>query len=581
MLSEACGPRLGGDLLDLTMGAVPQECKHVVVGIDFGTTYSGVAYAYKNTPTAIRQGAPSARDPSQTKVPTAVLIDSDGSYKFGHAAVEAYNEYLMAHVAGEQLPGQLYKGFKMELKDKDSGFDTLMAKSAAGTQHPVLDLTVKCLSSLKDHALRGIADGYGGVLPLDDIQWVLTVPAIWNDFGKAFMRKAAFMAGLVSAIESDNLMLVLEPEGAALAVHVGAGQNSLLGVGARFMVLDCGGGTIDITAYDVASVKPLRLDAAIVPAGGAWGGECVDAEFRKFLGEFLGPKLYTAHAKPSEFYQIQQQFEVTKLNFDPSREPTNNVRLADVVESREQLVQLAEAWNAKYPRKKVVISPAMRRNWFLTMSKELMLSFFEPSLSATVAETKRALDAAPGVRFIVVVGGYGASWVLSERVFTEFHQKGGVNVVLCDPNPKPQGAIALGAVYFGLYKNIIRARVASYYYGVEMRINGQDETFELIVCKGERLEADHLVARMGLPINPDLESVRWRVFRSKGGPDDTVPPKLTKGLVCLGTVSAPCPKHADLYERRQFAQFRFGGPEIKVSIRNALGDVTRASIDMV
>jgi hypothetical protein len=80
------------------------------------------------------------------------------------------------------------------------------------------------------------------------VRWVVTVPAVWRDVAKSFMRKAAHEAGcvvgggpafarpagrlratltppsarahqrsLIPEFNSDNLVLALEPEGACLA----------------------------------------------------------------------------------------------------------------------------------------------------------------------------------------------------------------------------------------------------------------------------------------------------------------------------------------------------------------------------
>ena len=54
-----------------------------------------------------------------------------------------------------------------------------------------------------------------------DAVWVLTVPAIWSEFSKRFMRTAAFRAGLIEEKESDRLTLCLEPEGAAIECFLG------------------------------------------------------------------------------------------------------------------------------------------------------------------------------------------------------------------------------------------------------------------------------------------------------------------------------------------------------------------------
>lgn len=48
------------------------------------------------------------------------------------------------------------------------------------------------------------------------IRWVLTVPALWSEEHKQYMRKAAVAAGIIDNISSPNLLLCLEPEGASI-----------------------------------------------------------------------------------------------------------------------------------------------------------------------------------------------------------------------------------------------------------------------------------------------------------------------------------------------------------------------------
>jgi hypothetical protein len=94
---------------------------------------------------------------------------------------------------------------------------------------------------------------------------------------------------------------------------------------------------------------------------------------------------------------------------------------------------------------------------------------------------KKVLRENPGIRNIMVVGGFGSSKALSERVKAEFHLKGGVKVILPDTRPKPQGAIVHGAVYFGLYRNIVVSRVAAFTYGMAVRRDGEADCFSIMV----------------------------------------------------------------------------------------------------
>lgn len=214
------------------VGQIRTEAK-VVVGIDFGTTFSGISFVYRDSPTKVNCGAPGAKhERNEVKVPTVLLQESDGNWSFGNDALRRYNDLLESCeddiAAGtarsrkdalEKKGVSLFRFFKMQLKDKHSGFDTLTHKSTFGKEHKLMDLIVFSLQFLKQFALNELEAGYGNALNISkgDIQWVVTTPAIWNDFGKAFMRKAAFVSGMIDDEAPDKLLLALEPESAAIA----------------------------------------------------------------------------------------------------------------------------------------------------------------------------------------------------------------------------------------------------------------------------------------------------------------------------------------------------------------------------
>ena len=49
----------------------------------------------------------------------------------------------------------------------------------------------------------------GKIIPAK-VRWVLTVPALWSEEHKLFMRKAAVEAKLIDHVNSPNLLLSLE-----------------------------------------------------------------------------------------------------------------------------------------------------------------------------------------------------------------------------------------------------------------------------------------------------------------------------------------------------------------------------------
>lgn len=57
---------------------------------------------------------------------------------------------------------------------------------------PAMEVFSAAIKFLKDHLMKALLDRMYDIRD-DDIKWVLTVPAIWDDPAKLFMREAAVM----------------------------------------------------------------------------------------------------------------------------------------------------------------------------------------------------------------------------------------------------------------------------------------------------------------------------------------------------------------------------------------------------
>jgi molecular chaperone DnaK (HSP70) len=94
------------------------------------------------------------------------------------------------------------------------------------------------------------------------IQVVMTIPAIWKADAKSKMREAATRAGILGR-PGTVLDFVTEPEAAALATLTDMEGRSSLDVEDSFVVVGCGGGTVDISkqapATGIISVKAASL----------------------------------------------------------------------------------------------------------------------------------------------------------------------------------------------------------------------------------------------------------------------------------------------------------------------------------
>lgn len=83
------------------------------------------------------------------------------------------------------------------------------ARSIDGREIPLMPILKETLKFIAARGLEKLKEQVGKVVPAK-IRWVLTVPALWSEEHKVFMRKAAVEAGLIDSVNSGNLLLSLE-----------------------------------------------------------------------------------------------------------------------------------------------------------------------------------------------------------------------------------------------------------------------------------------------------------------------------------------------------------------------------------
>lgn len=89
------------------------------------------------------------------------------------------------------------------------------ARAIDSRELPLMPIVRETLRYISNKALAKLKEQVGKVVPTK-IRWVLTVPALWSEEHKLFMRKAAVEAGIVESTNASNLLLCLEPEGASI-----------------------------------------------------------------------------------------------------------------------------------------------------------------------------------------------------------------------------------------------------------------------------------------------------------------------------------------------------------------------------
>ena len=93
----------------------------MVGAIDFGTSYSGYAYSFHQSPTTIQRNRWNAgsRGLISEKTPTCILFDGDQNFSaFGFDAEDEFADFCYEK---KQRECYFFRGYKMELYDKMVG----------------------------------------------------------------------------------------------------------------------------------------------------------------------------------------------------------------------------------------------------------------------------------------------------------------------------------------------------------------------------------------------------------------------------------------------------------------------------
>ncbi|XP_056009905.1 heat shock 70 kDa protein 12A-like isoform X2 [Ostrea edulis] len=451
-----------------------------------------------------------------------------------------------------------------------------------------------CIKYLKDHLLGVIANStLGDKVGIDDIDFVLTVPAIWDDTAKMFMREAAVKA----EIPDHQLQIALEPEAASIycqlmhfdpAKSEKAIENWTRGQIIKYMVVDIGGGTADIAVHQLQDNGTL---AELVPAsGGEWGGTRVDDAYRDFLKDIFGDGVLKTFKDDLEYkidyIEFWQGFEVKKRE-QITAKATDKVHLT---------IPLALIEIAKQEKKKSTGGPDTIMNALIKNSKhrsrgifssggKLVLpidfykDFFNPPIDELAIHLSHMFEKEleSDVNIIVMVGGFSECDLMQEKLERNFGNK---RLVV----PYEAGLTVLkGAVYFGHHKDIISRRVARYTYGIQtwpkfnksihspqkkQLMNGEErckDAFLKFVSIGDPIEPGFKKSFFFQTLRQGEKILECSVFTTKQKDPKYVD---DEGCVKIGTLTVPLANSELLANSEIEESIIFGETEIRVTAYN-------------
>ncbi|KAJ6248349.1 alpha kinase/elongation factor 2 kinase [Anaeramoeba flamelloides] len=454
----------------------------VSCSIDFGTSRTGAAWHTTHegniniSHSNIKKIKLDSND-ENFKTNTAILFRKAYGNKwepifFGK---EAEKNYLKLRPK-ERNNYQFFKNFKMKLYKNDEKDPKI--KSYSGVKW---ELT-RVLSGLFQFVAQKFVDSYqestNKTLNLNEhsVQWVLTVPAIWEDQSKEIMRKAFYKSGLIPSKNSDELIFCYKSEAATLDFFYSNKNIYDLNM-KKVLVIDEGGGTIDMTMIrpKIENKKITEFEILMVPKGGDFGSTYIDKQFLKFFQSFLNlnDNQFSQFKNdcPKGLLKLMLAWENIKIGIqkeEMTRDDSHSIEMPKIVvkylkktfgiKDFEYLTDLFNQMNQNSGLSKIKWNDDVDE---IELKGDRVQSFFTKPLQkfrAYLNNLKQKSDILKQTEIVFFTGGLSNSDYFRESIKNLL----GRNTYQYMLSPYPDKSIVIGAVRYGIDPKIISIRKSSY-----------------------------------------------------------------------------------------------------------------------
>ncbi|CAB4437241.1 unnamed protein product [Rhizophagus irregularis] len=422
-----------------------------VVAIDFGTISSGYAYAH-NPSSSLEEITVENKWDGFTGYKTPTII----RYQDDYSTVKSWGFSALPSRPKKKTNdnSKLIELFKLflfkDLMEKPSLPDKLDYKKV------ITDYLNELGKMIKDklHTFMQRLDFYSQVLI------VITIPVEFDDDAIETMRDCAFNAGLMKKRDSECLRFITE-------------QNKLK-PGDSFIVVDCGGGTVNLTRHEFLELLRRKLGDPII--------------------ELLEDHYNLLQYMVQEFCnEVKESFTEEKSEFNRYEINLNNYSsLKDIIRDAKERGLLREA------------------DCLIWVEFNDVRGMFDPLINKIIDLIKGQLTQQTSKKCsaIMLVGGFSESEYLQGRIKKEFN-----NVVSNISVPKqPMIAVLKGGVQYGLQVGTVVNRVLRRTYGTDiirrsmpgdpasqMLPNGYTIIFDALAGRGKQILVNQKVVRKFKP----------------------------------------------------------------------------------
>eukprot|EP01084_Bolivina_argentea_P072717 132017_1 len=344
------------------------------------------------------------------------------------------------------------------------------------------------LKYLKESALKYINERLQiKNIIIDDIQWILTIPAIWSNESKHMMRQWGLASGLINENITNHLKIVLEPECASLQIQYEFGNK--FQENDKYILVDAGGGTVDIVAHEIYS--DFGVNEITQSCGGPFGSINIDKKLDElFDALFLKENMNNFRTnRPKEYVKWLENVVTAKRGFYLNGETNiyhsieldltfynsiknkkfNNSKFSKYIKSVQEIFGINAiniGININNKESMFKISKSGIDYVYLQIHKNLWKRIFDDNCLNDIINTIKSIMTQNNIlndlKYIFMVGGLSQSKYYQKRMKDEFKS---VSIII--PN-NPLLTVVCGAARYGYKSDFIHTRILKQTYCVRV-----------------------------------------------------------------------------------------------------------------
>ena len=438
----------------------------VVVGIDFGSSGSGFAYAFIDNQEEIIYNKIFGANIKDIKVPTEIILDNNNE-------IISFGAECKQYISNNGL----IKGKNYYIKDIKRNLYEKNTKIQAYNSEKIFPLTLiiqRVLEKLKDLAITEIKICCPYIQ--NQIKYVVALPAFWESFQKTIMMEASINAGLIREEDDKTLFFVLESEAVLYyCLDNKYIDQNLMKEDIDYIICDLGG-TNCIISHFVGNNE--NMNKLCIPIGSQFGSNEINKIFyEEIILKIFGCKDFNSYYEKYKYWNREDEEEVNYLysewnelerQVNVFKEETNLRRIEendyfpinfslfrDIFNNDEDLNILVEKYNNDCNYYDLKIQIKSKRKWIINFPFRIIYNYIKKQVNSLCKAINYILNERITSKMILV-GGYSKNDILISEIKKQLSNK--ISYFL-QPS-SPDLSIMAGAVLFGLNPNKIRQRKA-------------------------------------------------------------------------------------------------------------------------